>query len=517
MRNKKMIGEWSITLLLIGVILLLAVPLLFGAGYTYPSADDFVAESGSMDSINDYGPLRGPFMAAWSYYKTWQGAYTSDLLDFGVLPYTRFGLTGFRIVMVILSLFFVLSLFFMVNGIINYFSQPSEEEDTRCGKRNKKLLLYAALLFAALGLPGTWIGREVFYWYTAANGYLVGICTLFLSIGCFFLANCREKTRRRHYICSVLFGFIAAGTSPQIASFVCSWHLIALLVVILSAESVRKQLHFWNICPFIVSFFGAVLNVAAPGSLKRSRDTMDEGITYGIIDAVKDTFASQKQELGQILHDPFFIALAITLFLVWSYFELRSAKKENNVTWIGVLCMVCSVLISQFLCIFPVMLGYHGKGIYTERTKYIADFEIRFSLIFAIVFVARYVSQKLSGKVKYKRAFCLAFTLFGVFICAAGFLFQANHTKEVGYGYSFELIRELSNGTVQEIFSLRKEVLNALESAEDGTDVNLQMPPLPYTRVTYSQGITPYPEDITNRSVASMFHLGSVVVEYGAQ
>lgn len=287
--------------------------------------------------------------------------------------------------------------------------------------------------------------------------------------------------------------------------------------MILSAESVREQLHFLNICPFFVSFFGAVVNAASPGSLRRSRVTMDEGINYGMIDAVKDTFVCQKEELGQILHDPFFILMAITLFLVWNCFETRAVKKEKNVTWIGVLCMICSVLISQFLCIFPVLLGYHGKGLYNERTKYIAEFEMRFSLIFAIIFVARYVSQKLSGKGKCNRTYCLAVILFGSLICVAGFLFQTNYTKEIGYGYSFELIREFSNGTVQEVFSLRKEVLDALESAEDGTDVNLQMPPLPFTRVTYSQGISTDSGEQTNQAVASMFHLGAVAVEYGAQ
>ena len=246
MRNKKMIVEWSITVLLIGVILLLAVPLLRGAGYTYPAADDFVFENGSTEWANMYGSIRGRFMAAWNYYMTWEGRYISNLFIFVLVPFTRFGLTGFRIVMVILSLFFVLSLFFMVHGIIS-FSHPSVEEDHRHGKWNKKLFLYSVLLFAAVGLPGTWISREVFYWYTGAVGYLVGISNLFLSIGCFFMANCRERTGKGCYICSVIFGFIASGTCPQVASFVCSWHLIALLVVILSAEVVRKKIHFWNI------------------------------------------------------------------------------------------------------------------------------------------------------------------------------------------------------------------------------------------------------------------------------
>ncbi len=123
----------------------------------------------------------------------------------------------------------------------------------------------------------------------------------------------------------------------------------------------------------------------------------------------------------------------------------------------------------------------------------------------------------LSGKEKNNRNFCLAGTLCGVFICTAGFLFLNNHTEEKGYGYSFELIREFSSGTVQEVFFRRKEVLDALEVAEDGTDVYLQMPSLPPTRVTYSQGITIDSGEQTNRAVASMFHLNTVAVEYGAE
>lgn len=515
MRKKKIIGEWSITILLIGIILLLAVPLLLGAGYTYPAADDFIFENGSMEWANMSGSIRGSLLAAWNYYLTWEGRYVSNLLLFTILPFTRFGLNGFRIIMVILSLFFVLSLFFMANGIIS-FSQPLEDVNNRRSRRNKKLFLYAVLLFAALGLPGTWIGREVFYWYTGAVGYLIGIDSLFLSIGCFLLANCREKNRG-YYICSALFGFIASGSCPQVASFVCSWHLIALLVVILSAEFGRKQLHFRNICPFLVSFLGAVINAASPGSLRRSRVTMDEGIHYGLIDAAKDTFFCQRDELGQILRDPIYIALVVTLFLVCICLEVRSAKQEKPVTWIGVILMVCSVLVSQFLCIFPVVLGYHGKGLYNERTKYIAEFEMRFSLIFAIIYVARYVSQKLSKKGNYKRIFFLSGILCGVFICTAGVLFLNNYTEETGYGYSFELIREFSSGTVQEVFSLRKEVLGALEAAEDGTDVYLQMPSVPFTRVTYSQGISTDPGEQTNQAVASMFHLNMVAVEYGTQ
>lgn len=516
MSKKKIIGEWSITILLIGIILLLTVPLLLGAAYTYPAADDFIVENGSTEWANMSGSIRGHFLAAWNYYMTWEGRYISNLILFIILPFTRLGLNGFRVIMVMLSLFFELSLYFMVNGLIS-FTQTSEDMGNGHGGRNKKLFLYAVLLFGALGLPGTWIGREIFYWYTGAVGYLVGINSLFLSIGCFFLANCSSK-KRGYYICSVLFGFIAAGTCPQVASFVCSWQLIALLVVILSAQSSRKQLHFWNISSFLVSFFGAVINAASPGSLRRSKVTMEEeGIHYGLIDAVKDTFVCQKEELGQILCDPFFIALAVSLFLVCICLNERVFKKERGANWTGALIMVGSVLVSQYLCIFPVVLGYHGGGLCNERTKYVADFEIRFSLIFAVIYVARCVSQMLSENGERNRIFCLTGIICSAFLCIVGFAFMNNSVEESGYGYSFELIREFTNGTVQEVFSLRKEVLDALEDAEDGTDICLQMPPLPFTRVTYSQGIADDPGGQTNQAVASMFHLNTVAVKYGSQ
>ena len=64
----------------------------------------------------------------------------------------------------------------------------------------------------------------------------------------------------------------------------CACYLRPLFVVIFSSGDGRRQLHLWNICPFIVSFFGTIINAASPGSLRRNRITMDEeGIRYGLI------------------------------------------------------------------------------------------------------------------------------------------------------------------------------------------------------------------------------------------
>lgn len=56
--KKQKIMMWVITGMLMGVVLFLAVPLLIGAGYTYPSADDFIIENGSLDLSKYVGPVK---------------------------------------------------------------------------------------------------------------------------------------------------------------------------------------------------------------------------------------------------------------------------------------------------------------------------------------------------------------------------------------------------------------------------------------------------------------------------
>ena len=512
--KRKKAGEWIITVLTVCAVLMLAVPLLIGAGYTYPAADDFIVESGSAYLSESVGPVRGPLYAAWNYFMDWQGAYTTNLFLFTIMPFSRFGLDGFRAGMVILSLFFLGSLYFMVNAVINYSDGPVLQSDRHCCW-NKKLFLYAVLLFATLGLPGTWVGKELFYWYTAALGYLIGIGGLFVSIGCLLSANCKEKNKG-YYICSMLFGFLASGVSPQVASFVCSWLLIAILVLILSAEPGRKPIHVWDVCPFLLSFCGAVINVTAPGSLRRSQATMGE-VSYGVADAIKDTFRVQKEELGRIWHDPVFIALAVLLVLVCIYSDVRVARTRRPLTWIGVLFVAGSVLVSHFLCIFPVILGYHGGGLSNDRTRYVADLEIRYSLLFAIMYMVQYILQFLSKKGKRNNDIRLAGIVCGLIICTGSFLLLYDQPEEISSGYSFVLIKEISNGTVQEVFTLRKDVLEALETAEKGTDVYIKMPGMPLTQATYPQGISEDADCQTNKDVAALFHLNSVRVEYGSE
>lgn len=98
MDKRKKAGEWIITVLTVCAVLMLAVPLLIGAGYTYPAADDFIVESGSAYLSESVGPVRGPLYAAWNYFMDWQGAYTTNLFLFTIMPFSRFGLDGYGMI-----------------------------------------------------------------------------------------------------------------------------------------------------------------------------------------------------------------------------------------------------------------------------------------------------------------------------------------------------------------------------------------------------------------------------------
>lgn len=516
--KERKIGAWMITAVLTAAILTLAAPLVIGAGYTYPSADDFIVEGGSISLSREFDSFRGPLYAAWNYFMEWQGAYTSNILLFIPMPYTRFGLNGFRFCMVLISLFFVCSLYFMVHAVVEYAGTFNQGGGGRHSRQNRKLFLFAVLLFAALGLPETYIGTELFYWYTATAGYLSGISSLFVAIGGLLMANC-GKRRKGYYICSILFAFLASGASPEVASFVCSWLLLVLLALFLAAGAEKegeKRLGLWDIVPFVSAFAGALINVCAPGTIQRSRATMEENAVYGVLDAIRDTIGYQKDELREIWRDPLFIALTLIVFVVCLCFEVRVARAGRFRTPIGVLLITGGVAVSHFLCIFPVVLGYHGEGLVNCRTKYVAYLEIRFSILFAVIYLAQYILQVSRERQDRRLSICAAGIVCGFLVCLEGFVLLHDRPDELLSGYSFELIRDISNGTVQEIFGLRKEVLEALEAAEEGTDVYLQMPELPSSRVTYSQGITGDTNSQVNVSIARILRLNSVAVEYGA-
>ena len=113
--DKKKIGHAVIYTLLVICILAVVMPIIIGAGYTYPCEDDFSFEMGGKVHDSFLGALKG----AYGYYMTWQGTYLSNVLWYLVRPYDRGGMLGFRLVMLTLSVLLVLAIYFMVKTLIS--------------------------------------------------------------------------------------------------------------------------------------------------------------------------------------------------------------------------------------------------------------------------------------------------------------------------------------------------------------------------------------------------------------
>lgn len=114
--NKQKRQQIIILILEIAMIIGIAViglTILYSALYTYPAEDDFSFESAVKDLIRDYGgQWAGAVQGTIRYEKTRQGAYLASFLLHFIVPFTRWGMPGFHVVMFALDVFFFGALWF---------------------------------------------------------------------------------------------------------------------------------------------------------------------------------------------------------------------------------------------------------------------------------------------------------------------------------------------------------------------------------------------------------------------
>lgn len=89
--DKKKIINIILYLLLIGAIMAIVMPMLIGAGYTYPCEDDFSWEGAGKEYAVLYGDFFGALVGTYRYYVMWQGTYLANFLWFFWRPYDRGG------------------------------------------------------------------------------------------------------------------------------------------------------------------------------------------------------------------------------------------------------------------------------------------------------------------------------------------------------------------------------------------------------------------------------------------
>lgn len=103
-------------LLFIGIAFIVVI-VLISVGYTYLCEDDFSFEYGTITQIEKYGSsLSAGIHMTWEYAKARQGTYLANFLFHFIMPYTRWGMPGFHLVMICLALLYIGSLEFLVRS-----------------------------------------------------------------------------------------------------------------------------------------------------------------------------------------------------------------------------------------------------------------------------------------------------------------------------------------------------------------------------------------------------------------
>ncbi len=479
MDKKKVCRIVIYTLLIIG-ILVIVLPIIIGAGHTYPCEDDFSFEMGGKTHSGLLGALKG----AYGYYMTWQGTYLSNVIWYLVRPYDRGGMVGFRLVMLALSILLVVAIYVMVRALAK--------------EQMSALALSLVTYLIAFNTSRMGLEKEFLYWYTGATNY-----ALEFALACITLALTMrlksEKDKKRGYILAAVgsaIGFLASGGSLEVTSFHCAW---LLLMLIMCYEEIPKKKIV--MLPFGASFVGALLNACAPGNFARSDAT--GGVDYGLTDAFKDTLACWRREWKVIFDNKFFVMLLVVAFIICLLCKTQIFSK--GISTIKMLLLLPATFLIQYFTAFPVVFGYHSSELQYSRTFYTYELLAKLMLLFFVICFAQWWREHIKLSVLVPSGVALVMLV----------MIIANHNivEPVKQGFSYNVAKELHEGRIQELCTFRWKVLSCLERCEKGTDVYLKVPGVPGSKVMYGMGLTAEPS-VCNSHAATYYGFNSLIVEY---
>ena len=95
-----------------------------------------------------------------------------------------------------------------------------------------------------------------------------------------------------------------------------------------------------------------------------------------------------------------------------------------------------------------------------------------------------------------------------------GIICRSEIKESIKEGYTYNLMKELYNGTVRDVYKVREATLSQLDSAADGEDAIVYSNPIPSNKTMYGMRLQVDSEALVNRSAAGLFKLNSVTVIY---
>lgn len=478
--------KYVLGVLLIVGILSIVMPFVLSEGYTYLCEDDFSFEGGGRDAAEQYGEIKGAFYAAHRYYMTWEGTYFSNFIWHIIRPYMRWGMPGFHMVMIGGAIVFFLTLYVAIKAI--------------CKNKMYTLSIFFLVLSAVLSLEETLGLKELLFWYTGAVNYTWVLSASLLTLA-LQLKIKEEQDKRKQWILagiSIITALIGSGGVLMMTAVHCSW---LLLVVILLYDEIREKKLI--VVPFLAAFAGALWNACAPGNFVRNDYTMNEQ-SYGVMDALRDTLFCWKEHITRVLDKPLFILILAAVFIVTAIWGGKIISKGIN--HIKLILVIAGMFATQYLTAFPAVLGYHGS-LYNMRTSSTFDMVIKITLIFMMMALAQWSVEHIRVIYKILIAAAAVVVVFGI-------INRSEIKKSINEGYTYNLMKELGNGTLRDVYKVREATLSRLDSAADGEDVVIISNPIPPNETMYGMGLLEDSGAFVNSSAAGMFKLNSVVVIY---
>lgn len=427
--------------LLFAGLFFLVIPYLLVAFYANPSGDDFSNIAYTIKQ-NQSTWFMNAIKQSINGYMRWQGTYSGNFFcAFLSGIYHFFGIKWLHVEFAINICVFLFAIHLFYEELLKW----------RIPHRSSILLLSVAFLVVTIfGCLYNCNVSEVFYWHTGLTVYTIPLSLSIISIG-LALSNSGKK---RITILSAVMAFISAGGALDIAAFINVGMLLLLLYSFFYCHEYRKQLFL-----FVVSFFGAVINVVAPGNYNRHGQISSE---YPVLDSIKYSFLGTANRNINLIFGVAFPFLILSIIILYKYIA------EINIKIINPIILAAFFGIGEAIIDFPVHLGYSDNHMPT-RCEFVSRIAMVLFMELWLINSSRWIMSKLRGTFSFSNANVL---LIIVVVYTACIPFISDDVSDMFY--PFKMYDDLCNGELEKYESANNLILSALENA-DNEDIVLDI------------------------------------------
>lgn len=342
---------------LISISIFYILPYLVVTQYTFLTTDDFCLTNSSFYLY---------FEKISSWYMNHNGRYANAL--FGRLPV--YDLIVYRLVLLILFMFFGFSLYKFSKAILYFFNIEI--------KITYRIFLWLIIFVSVIGLLPSLF--EFFYWYSSTSSYLIS-SSLFLLLSNFLMKI--YKGIKINILFSCIIVFLLVGSNEL---FIPISNLLLLLFLIRSI--IYKTDLFPVISLNIIGWIGSLMVIFSPGTFSRRQYFPDGGnLTFSIISSIETAFQFL---VFQIVNFPF-IFFYSGIFL--GVMHLMHKRRGLNMSFVNPFYLA---LISFILFASVIFVPFYAQGyleVYKERIGNIVHIIFLILFLFNLINLSAYFSS----------------------------------------------------------------------------------------------------------------------------